>query len=242
MCNHLKAHNRLHSLMYGLFYPAVLGAIFYEWLAEIFANLPKIFNKWLINIIVDFPGSLSAFYEWLTNIIVNFSGSLSASSDVSVAFLIVIHFAIDFVFTQETPIRTYKWLNFILDLIVLIFLYLAFMSINLSRSEPVNVMGVAVFIACAYIAFIMYALTVKKEAEKRGSRRWWWILVGVECVSVILYGLIWSIEAFVLVDINIGFLIASLVITSILLLYSAKKLLHSTAESNRSAALKKEPV
>lgn len=96
--------SNLHNLMIGLFYPAVLGTIFYS-------IFPLIIQMKLI----------------LLN---------------PLAFILIvvlfIHFCADYVFTIE--VNSYNYPSFVLNLIILYFVYLAFENLIFSEKPPNEIM------------------------------------------------------------------------------------------------------
>lgn len=122
----IKPRNIFHDLMLGLFYPAVLGAIFYSFLS---------------------------FFADYVNIWPNFISFFAIIG-------ILIHFTIDFI--QTSTARKYNAATFALDLIGLLFLYLAFHFIDYSHTVPKYNLS-ALCLALLYVCYLLFDIVSLSE-------------------------------------------------------------------------------
>lgn len=122
---------RMKQLMFGLFYPAVLGALLYD-------------------ILLAGKG-------------VNWLGRLVASDrKLLTAGLLVLHFVLDFVFTQE--VGGYRASVFGLDVAIVVLLFIAYNSIYLNDAgTPMDVGRVAISLSGTYLCFLLWEYLLRTE-------------------------------------------------------------------------------
>src|SRR3954447_16563340 len=107
MTTEVFAASDLHRLMFGLLYPAVLGTLFFSLLPELARILTQLAQK-------------------------RTGGEEEKSARIKTVAgcLIVLHFVVDFQLTSSIPDQSYKVLGFIVDLVILFVLFLAFDASN----------------------------------------------------------------------------------------------------------------
>ena len=145
----------LHRLMFGLFYPAVLGTLFFSLLSK----LSRI---------------LTQPRPWVA------AGSATPPKRAA-GCLIVLHFVVDFQLTSSIPARDYTIPGFLVDLLILFTLFLAFDALNIGRPDPIQVRLSAFAIAGTYILFFLWSLVTFEVV--RGHMYLW----GAEVVGLVLF-------------------------------------------------------
>jgi hypothetical protein len=116
--------------------------------------------------------------------------------------LVVLHFIVDFHLTSSLPAETYNPGGFIVDLLIICFLFRAFDALNVSRvTQPIRVSDAATALALTYFLFLAWSL----------------LTLGVEPANLLL----WSAEVAGLVIFlivratgNVTFLCCTLVLMS----------------------------
>ncbi|HEY0557501.1 MAG TPA: hypothetical protein VGG20_24825 [Thermoanaerobaculia bacterium] len=116
---------RLKRLLFNLFYPAVLGTFFVSLLPAVEAS----FQRGL---------QFSAALDW----------------KLILCLLIVAHFIVDYVFTEE--IRAYRLSLFLIDLAVVVLLYAAYVNVHLGEDPPIGVRAIASAMAGVYACFLLW--------------------------------------------------------------------------------------
>ena len=122
----IRPRNICHDLILGLFYPAVLGAIFYSFLSS-FADYKNIWPN-----VVPLLGIIA----------------------------ILFHFTADFV--QTSTARKYTAVTFLLDLVGLLLLYLAFHFVDYSVAAPKYNLS-ALCLALLYVCYLLFDIETLRE-------------------------------------------------------------------------------
>jgi hypothetical protein len=115
------------------------------------------------------------------------------SMKLAVCWLIVAHFVIDYVFTEE--VREYRALTFVLDFLVVVMLYVAFTAVQLEESGPIDARTISFAMAVVYASFIAWEYLSRHEI---GSHL---VLTAYESAAAIWFlvaGLVWPRNAWVL--------------------------------------------
>ncbi len=125
--------DRLNSLIFGLFYPAVLGTMFYSLLPFLAEYLNYLLNPCQKNPL--FP--LLPIQKW----------------KIGISFLIVAHFSLDYIFFFL--FKKYSGAFFILALFVVLSVYFAFVFFELKNDDPnFSFAKTSISIAFSYVFFI----------------------------------------------------------------------------------------
>lgn len=97
-------------------------------------------------------------------------------------WMVVLHFIVDFHLTSSLPAGCYRRDGFLIDLLILIALFKAFDSLNVSRStRQLNVRWAAVAIAMTYALFLLWSFYTLEDMPGRRN------LLIVETVGLILF-------------------------------------------------------
>ena len=152
-------------MIFNLFYPAVLGTFFVS-------LLPSLFESFRRGI------DLSASFDW----------------KLLTALLIVAHFVVDYVFTEE--VRLYKAGMFTLDLLVIILLYIAYSSVHLNDGGEFQVKSIALSMSGVYFSFLAWEYLERKEIGKQPAMTAyeaffavWFLIVGFLWQGPVVLGL-----------------------------------------------------
>ncbi len=127
---------RLKRMIFNLFYPAVLGTFFVSLLPAALDSVRRGID-------------LSAGFDW----------------KLLTAFLIVAHFVVDYVFTDE--IRLYRAGMFALDLLVIFLLYTAYSSVHLDDGGIFRVRTIALSMSGVYFSFLFWEYLERKEIGRQ---------------------------------------------------------------------------
>ena len=135
------------NLMFGLLYPAVLGTFFYSLLPEMLQCLREPLH-------VDLP----------------------QGTKLGLSFLLIVHFLVDFYFTQQVALETKRYYpagTFALDLCVVLALFVAYDTIHLDdRSEP-EIRWAAGAMFFAYVLFRIWGRQMESAIGKRLALRYY---------------------------------------------------------------------
>jgi len=156
---------RLKRLIFNLFYPAVLGTFFVSLLP---AGLESIRHG------ID----LSANFDW----------------KLLTALLIVAHFVVDYIYTEE--IRFYRAGMFALDLLVILLLYKAYSGVHLNDDGRIRVRTVALSMSGVYFSFLVWEYLERNEIGRQPIMTAyevffsiWFLIIGIFWRNPVVLGL-----------------------------------------------------
>lgn len=153
---------RLHRLMYGLLYPAVLGTV-------IMGFLPPLLNLALTVV----TQGIRAIPAW-------------ALAKLVLTLGIVLHFTVDYVLAQDAP--NYGWGGFVLEIGILLTLWMAASAVQLSSPTAPTVAYVSLALAVTYVFFLIYLYRAWSDLDLRWPvltveiLALVWFVVGAACL------------------------------------------------------------
>jgi hypothetical protein len=155
---------RLKRLIFNLFYPAVLGTFFVSLLPAGVESLRRGLD-------------LSTGVDW----------------KLLTSLLIVAHFVVDYIFTEE--VRLYKTGMFTLDFVVIFLLYTAYSSVHLGASAIMSIRTIACSMSGVYFCFLLWEYLERREIGRQPVMTAyeaffaiWFLMVGFLWQSAIVLG------------------------------------------------------
>lgn len=137
-----------------------------------------------LNFNLLYPAVLGTIFYNLLPALASISGSSIKDAKLWICIAIVFHFAIDYVFVRL--VKPYPWFSFLIDLVVLFLLFLAYDALNFSSqksvpSVPIEVRQFSWALSGVYVAFILWARLMRHEIGRQP------VLLAVEIAAAVLF-------------------------------------------------------